>query len=151
MEKELKPIPCPSKCTLRRNLCLWRESDEASQDSESLPLWIRHQINFKKSFQKPSKWPNILALTHSACQNPCLDISSAVGLPDSSMASCIRMGELYQVHLRNQWERKRKLLDLPLSRWLHCLSYISRAFGCQMTFEVPISPVPTWWPLPITM
>lgn len=62
--------------------------------TRSLPLWFRHQINFRSSFQGPSRWPNVLASTHSTLPNPCLMISSAVGLPGSSPASWYKDGSM---------------------------------------------------------
>lgn len=54
MEKELKTIPGPSRYTLIRNLCSWRESDEASQDS------IGHQISSTPN-QTPDKLKVIIS------------------------------------------------------------------------------------------
>lgn len=54
--------------------------------STSLPLWFRHQINGRESFQKPSRWPDILTLTLIA--RTLSDSSPASWyLKDGSMAS----------------------------------------------------------------
>lgn len=148
MGKEQKTIPCPHKCTLSRNVWPWRENDGSSLDSVVYQVsWTLIQMSdkFQVIISRPSRWPNMLAFTHSALQSPWLRMSSDMGLPDSTLVSWNKDSSMAswwkgEEALSSTFEklmRVQKLTDL----WLTHLELTplpvlhQQSFSCEMTLD----------------